>query len=288
MAEERVPASDAARVSGAARLLRQRTEMGERELFLGVLGREEVLRRAAEARRVAAEPPRPSIAGADGAGDGPGSREGSPPITSGRDAPPGDGSRVAPSGAPSPLPDVYDAVRDAALACTRCRLSEGRTQVVFSDGSPDARLVVVGEAPGANEDQTGIPFVGAAGKFLDLLLATVDLSREESVYICNVLKCRPPGNRNPMPDEIEACAPFLRKQLELIRPGALLAVGSFSAQLLTGREGIALGKLRGEVHSYQGVPLVCTYHPAALLRNPKWTRAFWDDLQLLRTILDGA
>ena len=174
------------------------------------------------------------------------------------------------------------------MSCTRCRLAEGRTNVVFSDGSESARLMVVGEAPGANEDKTGLPFVGQAGKFLDLLLATVDLSREDSVYICNVLKCRPPGNRNPMPDEIETCSPYLEKQIELVQPEVLLAVGTFAAQLLTGRQKIALGKLRGEVHSYHGVPLVVTYHPAALLRNPKWTRAFWDDLQLLRGIMDSA
>jgi DNA polymerase len=172
-----------------------------------------------------------------------------------------------------------------ALSCTRCRLAEGRTQVVFADGSPDARLVVVGEAPGANEDATGLPFVGAAGKFLDLLLATVDLSRKDSVYICNVLKCRPPGNRNPKPDEIEMCSPFLRKQLELISPKALLAVGTFAGQLLSGQDR-PLGRLRGDVHAYQGIPLVVTYHPAALLRNPRWTRAFWDDLQLLRQVMD--
>lgn len=174
------------------------------------------------------------------------------------------------------------------MSCTRCRLAEGRTNVVFSDGSESARLMVVGEAPGANEDKTGLPFVGQAGKFLDLLLATVDLSREDSVYICNVLKCRPPGNRNPMPDEIESCSPYLEKQIELVQPEVLLAVGTFAAQLLTGRQKIALGKLRGEVHSYHGVPLVVTYHPAALLRNPKWTRAFWDDLQLLRGIMNSA
>ncbi|HIF23118.1 MAG TPA: uracil-DNA glycosylase [Gemmatimonadetes bacterium] len=174
------------------------------------------------------------------------------------------------------------------MGCTLCRLSEERTNVVFSDGAENARLMVVGEAPGANEDKTGVPFVGQAGKFLDLLLATADLSREESVYICNVLKCRPPGNRNPMPDEIELCSPYLKKQIELIQPEALLAVGTFAAQLLTGRQKIALGKLRGEVHSYEGVPLVVTYHPAALLRNPKWTRPFWDDLQLLRRIMDSA
>jgi DNA polymerase len=182
---------------------------------------------------------------------------------------------------------TYEELRRVAMDCRGCRLSEGRTHVVFSDGPTQARLMVVGEAPGANEDSTGLPFVGAAGKYLDLLLGTVGLSRDESVYICNVLKCRPPGNRNPQPDEIEACSPFLKRQIEIVRPEALLAVGSFAAQLLTGREKTALGKLRGEVHSYQGVPLVVTYHPAALLRNPKWTRAFWVDLQLLRKVIDS-
>ena len=261
--------------SESARLLRQRMEMGGGELFLEGLTREEALELVASAH-----------------GDGGGAEEASRP------KPPSVGPKVPSSSAASEktsnagelpvLPDVYDEVRDIALGCTRCRLAEGRTQVVFSDGPPDARLMVVGEAPGANEDRTGLPFVGAAGKFLDLLLGTVDLSREESVYICNVLKCRPPGNRNPMPDEIAACSPFLRKQIELVQPEALLAVGSFAAQLLTGREKVALGKLRGDVHSYHGAPLVVTYHPAALLRNPKWTRAFWDDLQLLRSVIDDA
>ena len=197
-------------------------------------------------------------------------------------------SAEAPRGALPELPASYTELRDAAMSCTLCWLAEGRTNVVFSDGSQSARLMVVGEAPGANEDKTGLPFVGQAGKFLDLLLATVDLSREDSVYICNVLKCRPPGNRNPMPDEIEACSPYLKRQIELIQPEAMMAVGTFAAQLLTGRQKIALGQLRGEVHSYRGVPLVVTYHPAALLRNPKWTRAFWDDLQLLRGVMNSS
>ena len=186
------------------------------------------------------------------------------------------------------LPASYEELRSAALSCDRCRLSESRTQAVFSDGAVDARLVVVGEAPGANEDRTGIPFVGAAGRYLDLLLATVGMSRKDSVYICNVLKCRPPDNRNPMPDEISACSSFLKKQLELVNPQALLAVGSFAAQLLTGQEKTTLRGLRAEVHSYRDIPLVCTYHRAALLRNHKWTRSFWEDLQLLRAVLDSA
>ena len=204
-------------------------------------------------------------------------------VSSGRQ---GGESRRPESEALTPLPDVYEELRDVALTCTRCALADGRTQVVFSDGPPDARLMVVGEAPGANEDETGVPFVGAAGKYLDLLLATVALSRKDSVYIANVLKCRPPGNRDPLPIEIETCSPFLRKQIDLVKPRALLAVGSFAGQLLTGREKTALGKLRGQVHSYHGVPLVVTYHPAALLRNPRWTRSFWDDLQLLRGVID--
>ena len=147
--------------------------------------------------------------------------------------------------------------------------------------------MVVGEAPGRREDETGLPFVGPAGKLLDLLLASVGLSRENSVYICNVLKCRPPGNRDPRPDEIETCSPYLLRQIELVAPEAILAVGSFAAKLLTG-EDRALGRLRGEVYSYQGVPLVVTYHPAFLLRSPGWTRPTWDDFQLVRQVLDGA
>jgi DNA polymerase len=181
----------------------------------------------------------------------------------------------------------HERLRAVALTCTRCRLAEGRTQVVFNDGNPAGRLMVVGEAPGANEDRTGLPFVGAAGKLLDLMLASVDLSRRDSVYICNVIKCRPPGNRNPQGDEIAACAPYLRRQIELVRPRAILAVGTFAAQLLTTTQN-ALGKLRGSVYSYEGVPLVVTYHPAALLRNPGWSRPTWDDLQLLRQVLDDA
>jgi DNA polymerase len=147
--------------------------------------------------------------------------------------------------------------------------------------------MVVGEAPGAQEDKTGLAFVGPAGKLLDLLLASIGLARRETAYICNILKCRPPGNRNPLPAEIEACTPFLRRQIEVIAPEVILAVGTFSAQFLTGRDA-PLGKLRGGVYSYQGVPAIVTYHPAALLRNPGWTRATWDDLQLLRQVMDGA
>ena len=277
-----------------ARLIRQSREMGEKEWFLDGMDRRTALdllrptvsvgtapsaTPAVDLNRLKETLARPTATAGAGGTAAP-----EPESRATREKP---AQREVPGGVDLPvLPDDYDALREVALSCTRCGLSETRTQVVFSDGAADARLMVVGEAPGANEDETGRPFVGAAGKYLDLLLATVDLSREESVYICNVLKCRPPGNRNPRPDEIQTCSPYLRKQIELVRPRAILAVGSFSAQLLTGREKTALGRLRGEVHSYEGVPLVVTYHPAALLRNANWTRAFWDDLQLLRDVID--
>jgi DNA polymerase len=205
---------------------------------------------------------------------------------------PDSGSAAATGGDPTQPPPTdlssgYEGLRAEALACKGCSLAETRTKVVFSDGNPRARLMVVGEAPGAQEDKTGLAFVGPAGKLLDLLLASVGLSRRETAYICNILKCRPPGNRNPLPAEIEACTPFLRRQIEVIAPEVILAVGTFSAQFLTGRDA-PLGKLRGGVYSYQGVPTIVTYHPAALLRNPGWTRATWDDLQLLRQVMDGA
>lgn len=286
-----------------ARLVRQSIDMGETEWFLDRHGRDELLRRvrAGQSPETSGMPfdvvqrpvspdvvlrsPAPSAAAAP-----PAASPGRKTSQALKDALTADIPAAEKPARPTTLPvlpDDHDALRDVAMGCTRCGLSEGRTQVVFSDGAPNAQLMVVGEAPGANEDETGLPFVGAAGKFLDLLLASVNLSREESVYICNVLKCRPPGNRNPEASEIETCAPFLLKQIDAVAPRAILAVGSFSGQLLTGQEKTPLGKLRGQVHSYHGVPLVVTYHPAALLRNGNWTRAFWDDLQLLRDVLDG-
>ncbi len=256
------------------RILEDMETLGAGEIFLDGMTRSEALGRVrprSPARTTAtpapSEPGAPGPAGTRGAA-----------VTAG-------GTSARPRELPV-VPEGYDQLRREALACTACRLAEGRTQVVFSDGNPGGRLMVVGEAPGQREDETGLPFVGPAGQLLDLLLATVGLSRNESVYICNVLKCRPPGNRNPLPDEIELCSPYLRRQVELVRPEVILAVGTFSAQLLTGRP-VALGKLRGSVYSYAGTPLVVTYHPAALLRNQSWTRATWDDLQLLRQVMDG-
>ena len=183
------------------------------------------------------------------------------------------------------LPSL-DAIADAVRKCTRCPLYLTAKQGVPGEGSPTARFVCVGEAPGATEDETGRPFVGAAGQLLTKILAAIDLPRED-VFICNVIKHRPPGNRNPLPNEIAACSPYLVRQLELIKPGVILALGTFAAQtLLETKESI--GKLRGRVHRYHGIPLVVTYHPAALLRNPSWKRPTWDDVQLARRILDSS
>lgn len=175
-------------------------------------------------------------------------------------------------------------LREEALVCRGCRLHETRTQVVFGEGSETADVVVVGEAPGQEEDRTGRPFVGRAGKLLDLLLMTAGFPREQ-VYICNVLKCRPPENRNPLPDEMEACARHLHGQLEHIAPKVLLAVGKFAGQLLANSEE-SIGRLRGRVFSYRGTPLVVSYHPAYLLRSPQMTRIAWEDFQLLRRVLN--
>ena len=179
-----------------------------------------------------------------------------------------------------------DAIAEVVRQCTRCPLHLTAKNAVPGEGHSQARFVCVGEAPGATEDETGRPFVGAAGQLLTKILAAIDLRRED-VFICNVMKHRPPGNRNPMPNEIAACSPYLVRQLELIKPGVILALGTFAAQtLLETKESI--GKLRGRVHRYHGIPLVVTYHPAALLRNPSWKRPTWDDVQLARRILDSS
>ena len=178
-------------------------------------------------------------------------------------------------------------VAAAVAGCTRCPLHSTALNPVPGTGNPNADLMIVGEAPGATEDEQGMPFVGAAGQLLTKILASpgVELKRED-VFICNVLKHRPPGNRNPMPDEVTACSPYLFRQFELIRPKAILALGTFAAQTLLQTK-LAIGKLRGQIHRFHGVPLIVTYHPAALLRNPSWKRPTWEDVQLVRRILDS-
>ena len=187
--------------------------------------------------------------------------------------------------APSALASLDD-IATAVAACTRCVLHQAAKNPVPGEGNPNAELVCVGEGPGASEDETGRPFVGAAGKLLSDILAAIKLAREE-VYICNVVKHRPPGNRTPFPDEIIACNVFLARQLELVKPRVILALGATAAQTLLSTK-LALGKLRGTIHRYNGVPLIVTYHPAALLRNPAWKRPTWEDVQIVRRILDSA
>ena len=179
-----------------------------------------------------------------------------------------------------------DEIAAKVRECTRCTLYATATKGVPGEGDPNADLVCVGEAPGAKEDETGRPFVGQAGQLLTKILAAIDLTREQ-VFICNVLKHRPPGNRNPLPEEVAACSPYLVRQLELIKPKVIVAFGTFAAQTLLQTK-TPLGQLRGLVHRYHGIPLIVTYHPAALLRNPAWKRPTWEDVKLARRILDSA
>jgi DNA polymerase len=172
-------------------------------------------------------------------------------------------------------------LKAAVKSCEACGLRKTCTQTVFGVGDEDADWLLVGEAPGAEEDQRGEPFVGQAGRLLDNMLAAVGLARGENVYICNVLKCRPPGNRNPEPFEVAQCAPHLLRQLDLIRPKLILAMGRFAVQSLLGTEA-SIASLRGRLHRYQGVPLIVTYHPAYLLRNLPDKAKAWEDLCFAR------
>jgi uracil-DNA glycosylase family 4 len=177
-----------------------------------------------------------------------------------------------------------DVVVRTIADCRKCFLCEGRTNTVPGEGSPTARLMFVGEGPGQTEDQTGRPFVGRAGELLTQIIEAVELKRED-VYIANAVKCRPPQNRKPLPDELAACWPYLERQIELIHPKVLVALGATAAEaLLSVRR--SLTELRGRVHSYRGIPLVVTYHPAALLRNPNWKKPTWDDVRIARQLLD--
>lgn len=178
------------------------------------------------------------------------------------------------------LQSLYEAIKD----CQKCSLGQQRTNFVFGTGNPNADVVLVGEAPGAEEDLQGIPFVGKAGQLLDKILAAIDFSRKD-VYICNILKCRPPQNRDPLPSEIERCKPYLDKQLALLNPQFILCLGRVAAQTLLNTEQ-SLSSLRGRVHEYGNSKLIVTYHPAALLRYPQYKRPTWEDVQLLRRLYD--
>jgi len=204
---------------------------------------------------------------------------------------------------PPPQPAVQDEAalaRDAAIAamdwaaleaavaeCTACGLSDTRTNTVLGVGDRRAEWMLVGEAPGENEDLQGEPFVGQAGKLLDNMLGALGLARDRNVFIANVLKCRPPGNRNPEAEEVAHCEPFLRRQIALIRPKVIVVLGRFAAQSLL-RSTTPIGKLRGTVHQYEGIPVVVTYHPAYLLRTLTDKARAWEDLCLAREVHDRA
>jgi DNA polymerase len=177
-------------------------------------------------------------------------------------------------------------VEQSSAGCTKCKLSRGRTTIVFGSGAAEARLLIIGEGPGEEEDRQGKPFVGRAGQLLTKMLESVGITRDE-VYICNIVKCRPPGNRNPEPDEIAACAPYLAGQLAAIQPGVICTLGTFSSQhILRTREPIS--RLRGQLHQLGGAVVVPTFHPAFLLRNPGpvYRRQAYDDLKLIRREYD--
>jgi DNA polymerase len=168
--------------------------------------------------------------------------------------------------------------------CMECRLGSTRNSFVFGSGNPNADILIIGEAPGADEDAQGLPFVGAAGKLLTKILEAIELSRDE-VYIANIIKCRPPENRRPEKDEIAQCEPYLQKQIELIKPAFILALGLTAVNTLF-KKNHQMQDIRGKVMNYHGVSLLATYHPAALLRNPNWKKPAWEDVQLLRSMYD--
>lgn len=178
------------------------------------------------------------------------------------------------------LSDLEKAIR----TCMECPLGATRTNFVFGSGNPNADIMIIGEAPGADEDEQGLPFVGAAGQLLTKILASVNFNRDE-VYIANILKCRPPGNRRPEKSETDKCEPYLHRQIEIIRPKFILALGLTAANTLL-KSHFKMGDIRGKVFDYRGVEMLITYHPAALLRNPNWKIHVWEDVKLLRKMYD--
>ena len=175
--------------------------------------------------------------------------------------------------------ETLEGIRSDLGDCRRCGLCRSRTNIVFGTGNPDARLVFVGEGPGHDEDITGEPFVGRAGRLLDRIIAAMKLSRE-AVYICNIVKCRPPENRNPLPDEIESCIPFLERQIDTVAPEFICTLGAVATRALL-RTGAPVSRLRGRFHDYRGIRVMPTYHPAFLLRHPEKKRETWEDMKML-------
>ena len=177
------------------------------------------------------------------------------------------------------------ALAEQVAGCRQCKLCTTRTQTVFASGDPRARLMVIGEGPGAEEDRQGLPFVGAAGELLNKILAAIGLPRDQ-VYVANIVKCRPPGNRDPEVDEVRACRGYLEQQIDLVQPEVLVVLGRVAAQVLLGTDA-SLSRLRGDWHAIRGIPVRVTYHPAALLRNSAWKRPTWEDMQLVRDRLQA-
>jgi uracil-DNA glycosylase family 4 len=184
----------------------------------------------------------------------------------------------------SSVEDSLEKIREDIGDCQRCKLCSTRTHIVFGSGDPKAKLVFVGEAPGADEDAQGLPFVGRAGQLLTRILESIGLSRQD-VYICNVIKCRPPENRFPEKDEIASCSPFLLRQLEAIRPKVICCLGAAAAQTILKRKS-SVGWMRGRFQDYRGAKLIVTYHPAYLLRNPDAKRDVWEDMKKIKAFLD--
>lgn len=289
------------------RYLEQRRDQGEVELVLDTLSVEDVMRIIGAARRTRGDATPASAAHGDWrqalrSAGAPSSTTTAPARPAERTPPEAPTLPSAPAALP---PDglvvgsegnelfggelaqchTVDDVAALIKACRKCDLYRTAKHPVPGEGSATARLVCVGEAPGASEDETGRPFVGQAGMLLTKILEAIKLSRDD-VFIVNVLKHRPPGNRNPLPTEVDACRPYLVRQLEIIRPSVIVAFGTFAAQTLLDTK-LSIGKLRGAIHRYHGIPVVVTYHPAALLRNPAWKRPTWEDVQLARRLLDG-
>ena len=207
------------------------------------------------------------------------------PMSVGPPVPPVTALPIRPKAAQAPAPvsipgTPLDAFRQKICECQKCPLGKTRQKFVFGSGNPKAEVVFVGEAPGADEDEQGLPFVGRAGQLLTKIIESTKTWKRDEVYICNVLKCRPPGNRTPLPDEVEACRPYLEEQLSLLQPKLLVALGSSAAQaLLKTKEPV--GKLRGKWHDLGGIPLRVTYHPAALLRTDAYKKDVWEDMKVL-------
>jgi uracil-DNA glycosylase family 4 len=187
---------------------------------------------------------------------------------------------------PAPVPaaaPTLESIRADIGDCQRCKLAPTRTHIVFGSGNPNAELVFVGEAPGADEDEQGLPFVGAAGQYLTKIIESIGVKREDT-YICNILKCRPPNNRNPEPDEVAQCSPFLKRQLEAIKPKVVCCLGKFAAQTML-QSADSITRLRGRFHDIDGMRVIATFHPAYLLRSPEKKREVWEDMKTIRAEL---